>query len=376
MPKHLPTEILLNIFSIIDNDYHTLKSLRLCSRRFGGIASEALFMSANLSSHGNDLQVFKAIAEHPKLHRFVRKIVYFEPVIRFTTINEVEARARIIADALSRMPHVREVVFKNHWFPPSDGITGGVNRGEFDYDYGFDIMCRAFSMGKICLQSLSVDYRPPTGFHADTFLSMSPGVLEHACNSFRHLRAISLAIAQRGALEFTSTPRDTRNLEYSLARILAAAKDLEQLTVIFNESYLYRPLSEVLGNHTWPRLQSLCICKKLTGEEELTDLIYRHHRTLKSLRLDRVLFRGPGSWWKWAENIRSWASSSLKQIEFEGLMYEGKRALGSVPGCCLKNYISVGQLNCNSCNYASVRSEARAAGSLSNEDMIRMFGAE
>jgi hypothetical protein len=335
-----------------------------------------------------------------------------------------DAQERIIADALSMMPHVREVIFKNHWLPPKKDVLA---YAPFDaryresaiygprtsrnyptampkpyalavrrltsykspytmagYDYGFGVMCRALSMSKRYLQVLSVDYINhliedtgyyPNGFYSDTFLSMSSDDLGYARNAFRHLRRISLSCAIESA-DYKSGHYDKRNLKDSLARILAAAEDLEELAVNFNERNCLWPLAGVLGTHTWPRLQFLYISDKATGEQELTDFIHRHRYTLKSLRLYSI-YLDRGNWWTWAENIRSWGLAfSLEQLEIGYLGYFGKENLGTVPECCLKHYISVGQLQCGSagCRSSSLKNELYLRGLLSNEETIKMFG--
>jgi hypothetical protein len=401
------------------------------------MASEILFSSVNVSPHMDDLRVLRRIAERPTLNRFVRKIIYFEVYFHMSQLdiesyNVHHMRARypklanvledpthwpaiqvgIIADALSKMPHVREVVFRNHWLPPEwHGVNYEADCRGFaiygprtsrdypdgepkpyaipvkrptsyrvlrsNYDYGFGIMCRALSMSKTYLHTFSVDYVNygwvtdsyfPGGFYSETFLSISADDFGYACSAFRHLRKLSLSFAPEPA------DRVIRHLKKTLARILAAAKKLEELTLNFNESDISHwdwPLTAVLGTNTWPRLRHLCISEKVMDENELTDFLYRHRQTLRSLRLYRVYF-DHGNWWTWAEEIRS---LSFDHIEFESLGYSQRMFLDEwVPECCLKHSISMGGPRCNSgdCRYDQLKDGFR--GLLSHENMIRTFG--
>jgi F-box-like len=441
--RQLPSEILFNIFQFTDNA--ALKSLRLCSRRFRGIASPVLFRTVNASPHEIDLEVLVLIAEDPTLCHFVRTIVYYEvyfhlsefvlipedpePMynvsqipedhpLRTSALNDptlqLDKHVEYIAHALSRMPRVREVIFKNHWLPLQDddgsglgeisGVRGPRSSRNYPigahkpygltversasylpshepskYDYGLGVMCRALSKSERSIEKFSVDYiykssgaiafrYLPGGFYSDTFLSMSPDDLAHACNAFRHLRKISLSCA------YQTEDANKCNLKDSMARMLAAAKDLEELTIDFNEGHFHYPLTAVLGSHAWPRLRLLDIHNKAVHEEEFVDLVYRHRQTLKCLRFSWIYFVH-GSWWTWADHLRSWGpSSSIEQMEFGCLNYLDRKEFYGVPGCCLVHYIFGGGLKCDSpyCHASIVQNQWREL--MSKEDVIRMFG--
>jgi hypothetical protein len=355
MEKQLPTEILLIIFRFVHVYDHltrgspkkgsswSLKALRLCSRRFNVIASEELFQSVIVAPYLSHLHGLKMISEHPNLRRYVQKIIFsqhvrYEPSVKYYYEVNVPTAVKAIANALSLMPLVREVSFKK-----------GVHDAKL-HDFGFLIMCRALSISKTCLHKFTTDYYHRARFYTDTFPSILAGDLEHAFNVFRSLRRISLYT--------TELPPDTnppRSLENSLGRILAAAENLEELMLNFDEHRYYRPLSEVLGTHTWPRLRYLYIGNKVTDEKTLTGLIYRHRRTLECLRLDNIAMRTHDDWWTWAEWTRR--SSSTLKLLLRNLMYmyreDGRLGRGDGSGevrvCCLKHYVSKGQRNCNSC---------------------------
>jgi hypothetical protein len=143
----------------------------------------------------------------------------------------------------------------------------------------------------------------------------------------------------------------------SLAKILAAAENLEELILDFNCKLGHLQLEETyLGTYTWSHLQSLYLRNRRMDEEELTNLLYRHRQTLKRLRLVDYIDLKHGtnahsSWWRWAKEIHRWMSSSLEQIELKYLGYTG---LDSVPKCCcLKSIILQGSSCSNGqcCNY-------------------------
>jgi hypothetical protein len=92
-------------------------------------------------------------------------------------------------------------------------------------------------------------------------------------------------------------------------------------------------------------------------EEELTNMLYRHRQTLKSLRLHRIGFKyGPNtnnSWWRWAKKIHQWMSSSLEQIELKdlGCTRPDGRTPNFIPKwCCLKSIILQGYSNGDYCD--------------------------
>jgi hypothetical protein len=392
-----PAEILLNIFGF--NEKADLKVLRLVSRKFNVIAPVILFKSVNASPHAEDLEVLRLISEHSIFRHCVREVVYFEVYFHigeclFKPIEtakdptlQPDVHASIIAAALARMPNLRGLILKNHWLPPRDdpayiyseeerenaALHGPRSSQYFPmaeekpyaipvrchlgrYDYGFEVMCNALSILDLHLQSLSVDYisippwssRLSYGLYPATFLKMSPLDLEYTCNAFRHFRNISLG------LNWLCDNLPAIRHNNPIPKIFAAAENLEELKLNFNMVYNENinwslPLNSILGTCTWPRLQSLYLSYKHVDGKELADLVYRHHKTLKSLRLWQIHLR-KGNWWTWAESAQPWISSSLERIEFTPSWYEKRRGASWIESeCCLKNYILLGHYKRDCC---------------------------
>jgi hypothetical protein len=118
--------------------------------------------------------------------------------------------------------------------------------------------------------------------------------------------------------------------------VVAAATHLEDMSIDFREDVNHSSLTlkGCLGACTWPQLRSLHLCSKYENDiEELTDLVYRHRQTLKSLYLDSVRLAN-ANWWMWARQVQPWvSSSSLEQIECDNLRYQNQRV------CCLGRYL-------------------------------------
>jgi hypothetical protein len=407
----LPTEILLEVFGFVNKV--DLKSLRLASKKFNAIASSMLFMSVNASPYNQDLEVLRLISEHEDFRHYVREIVYFEVFFHypeFTWLSEYidtshdptlqpDVHVSFIAAALARMPNLRGLTLKNHWFPPrpnpsyyytpeeaesgrcydhkkdallygprtSRGFpvaetylrpgTNGVKREYVGwrcpagYDYGFEIMRNALAISNVHLLSLFVDYvanrynKYPGGLYLNTFLNMSPRDLEYTCNAFRHLRKISLCLAwDYGCIDSGIGEK------YGLAKVLAAAHNLEELTLDFcADRWNEIGLKYTLGTSTWPRLRSLCLFNNVVDDEGLADLVFRHHKTLKSLQLWRIYLHG--NWWTWAERVQPWIST-IERIEFAPEWYRRREtctALWMVPQCCFRNYLLSGHYQRDCC---------------------------
>ena len=171
----------------------------------------------------------------------------------------------------------------------------------------------------------------PHGLYPATFLKMSPRDLEYTCNAFQHFRNWK---------DISSGPINKH--KYNLAKILWAGKNLEELKLNFSVEYSFYyieffnwRLHDILGTCTWPRLQSLHLSKKHVDGKELADLVYRHHKTLKSLQLWRIHLRN-GNWWTWAESAQPWISSSLERIEFAPSWHEKDLGASELKlECCL-----------------------------------------
>jgi hypothetical protein len=304
-------------------------------------------------------------------------------------ILQSDVHVNTIANALSKMPKVRRVICKsNNWRIASEAEDiffipefnqnaigdprisqlypkAGQNRslignhmdnrykdklGHFRYlstfNYGLNIMCHAISIANVQLQTLSIGCPLGNSFdelynvYPATFVLMSPREITHTCNAFQYLRQISLTFKCFDPREMRSHWIRGNGVEKNVARTLAAAKNLEDLRLDFSEMTFKHgdfTLKEYLGPCAWPRLRSLCLRNKnVVNHEELTDLIYRHHQTLKSLNLDSIRL-ADANWWTWARQVRPWVSSS----PFEKInLYELQDAEGpKIFGHCLESYL-------------------------------------
>jgi hypothetical protein len=96
-------------------------------------------------------------------------------------------------------------------------------------------------------------------------------------------------------------------MQGNLAKMLAAAEELEELSFDFNRRIHHIPLEKCLGTHTWAHLHSIKLCQKEMHQNELVDLIKRHGRTLKNICLDSINLKS-GTWLDAAEEMHRWIS--------------------------------------------------------------------
>jgi F-box-like len=405
----LPTEILLEVFELVSKA--DLKSLRLASKRFSAIAPSLLFRSVNASHHAKDLEILRLISKHDDFRHHVREIIYFEV---YYTIGEVilqpDVYASSIASTLARMPNLRGLVLKNHWLPPREDpsyiysdeeventalygprssryfpLTEGKPyatpayrdigwRGLAVFDYGFEIMCHALAISDVHLHSFSVDYvdeyshQVPGGLSPSTFSNMLPRELEHTYNAFQHFRSISLSLG----CDYKTLSLSSNKELLNPAKMLAAARNLEELKLHFwNRSYEIC-LEGILGSCIWPHLRSIHLSYSRVDNKELADLVCRHHKTLKSLHLWQIYIKND-NWWTWAESVRPYISSSLEEIEFTPLWYKERNERRQTPEtawieseCCLKNYLLLGSYKRDCCHTSRFRSKH-----LTDEEVMR-----
>jgi hypothetical protein len=214
-----------------------------------------------------------------------------------------EVHVKMIARALSRMPNLRGVILRNHWCRPRDynlnfyhpieqkslfaPIYGPrtsrycragepkpygtsirrLTRWHYywhtysSFDYGFSVMCRALSISKTHLQSFSVDYLYQNaldqgGLFPATFLLLSSNNLKHACNTFQSLHKISLTLDYDNDDDAGEQRHCRNHFNSGLAKMLAAAENLEELILDFNYEFGHLKLEECLGTRTWSHLSA------------------------------------------------------------------------------------------------------------------------
>jgi F-box-like len=418
----LPTELILLVFRCLDKI--DMKSLRLVSRRFGDIALSTLFTSVKVSPSVKHFEVLRSVADHPIISRCIRQIIYIESDfcrhVRLITedgmlhlsypesqmqhetaaykslILQSDVHVNTIANALSKMPNVREAICRNvlsldvdsdgsdiYFIPEFNRATicdprisrlypkAGENQSRaahvnnlyrdevknFCYpnrfNYGLSILCRAISISNTHLQTLSLGCHDRNklfdkslyDIYPATFVLMSPRELEHTCIAFQYLRKIYLSFKFRPGGERDRSSITGNGIGENVARMLAAAKNLRDLRLDFNEVRLEHgcfTLKEYLGSCTWPQLQSIHLYEKNVKEEELTDLIYRHRSTLKYLSLKSVNLVD-ADWWTLARQIQPWVKlcSSFEEIK----CYRLRQETGVHWMCngCLGNYLLQGK---------------------------------
>ncbi|KAH8744256.1 hypothetical protein F5883DRAFT_590406 [Diaporthe sp. PMI_573] len=264
----------------------------------------------------------------------------------------------VISAALARMPNIRSVIFTNHWRParglvgdfhaqfsssvhPPEGARfggplsrayplfakqpcglplriGDCKSGGISIDHGFKVMCRALSIANLTAQALSVDYcndfagsRGITSGISAGSLLFTPRDWEHSCNAFRQLRKVAFGLCMGN----TDDEWDIV-MQGNLAKLLAEAKELEELTFDFTRSAHSVPLAKCLGTHSWPCLRTIRLFRKEMDQAELVALVQRHGKTLKVLHLEEINLTS-GTWLDAAEEMRRWLA--LESVSFSWL---------------------------------------------------------
>ncbi|KAI1402540.1 hypothetical protein F4819DRAFT_276391 [Hypoxylon fuscum] len=333
--ERLPPELSLQVFKyLLKVD---LKSLRLVSRNINSITTKLLFNRAYASLHLKDLEILSAISRHPTIRLAVEEIVYSGVFFHHGQHSDQESGpgreyyyARIEEDkitlrdredvtitcrALASMPNIRTVTLTNYW--PHDYATRkSPGNARINIDRGFSVMCRAVSISDLPVQEFSVDYAShhrngvTAGLSAASFL-LDPYELKYCCAAFRRLRRISLSL---------SKPKKDEEwdilMEGNVAKVLAAATELEELTLNFTIRSNNVPLEKYTGTHTWPCLRSLKLCEKELPQTELVGLLHRHRQTLKTLCLEEVNLED-GTWQSLVEETRQWLR--LESVSFHWL---------------------------------------------------------
>lgn len=116
----------------------------------------------------------------------------------------------------------------------------------------------------------------------------------------------------------TELPECRRFLQNGRFRdLITAANDIEDLHVQFDWA---RPvfgitLNNIVGDHIWPKLITVCLSHIETTEKDLIGFLERHKRTIRSLHLDTMCLTS-GEWNTTIPRIRS-------SLELDFLFLEG-----------------------------------------------------
>ncbi|KAI1405358.1 hypothetical protein F4819DRAFT_482611 [Hypoxylon fuscum] len=270
----------------------------------------------------------------------------------------------IISSALTAMPNVRKITFTNHWLPVHESDRNGYEKAfgaidkEITYtksggplgrayppfvkkpkgfllrvydagnhpiwiDHGFQVMCRALSISGRKIEDISMNYytgyiggpNPNTGFAAASFLS-SPRAFQHAFATFKNLRKLSFC--------YQPALGDLNILQNGcIAKVLAAAINLEELNIDFNYCYPGARLSHFIGTSTWPCLHTLRLFQQDIQAAELVGRLSRHCNTLKALELSCIQLAG-GTWLEVGLQLRNMGWRCLKSVTCEDVVEEDR----------------------------------------------------
>ncbi|EXJ89360.1 hypothetical protein A1O3_02427 [Capronia epimyces CBS 606.96] len=177
--------------------------------------------------------------------------------------------------------------------------------------------------------------RPLTALHSlevhvvspKFFAGFMPGDL--ICQAFQNLKVIDLNFRlekdDRHGLDALTADRCYGDLSKGhLQDALAAAKDLEELTINFDDFGFYGActnMQQILGDHAWPNLTTLDLDCMSTSESYLLDMLTRQP-ALEKLRLGFITLEG-GRWPTTTMHMRK----NLTLIEFSahGLLEDSEQ---------------------------------------------------
>ena len=203
-----------------------------------------------------------------------------------------------LADAMSRLPKLSEICMNYGWAicqRPTNAknpfAAGLINAGG---DYcGIPFMrslllaVHAAGVELSTLELGSVDWK---------FLQLSDEILKRMESSLYHLTALELAIStgmddsgNEIGVEILVCRRYLRN-NAKLAKFLAAAPNLKNLTISFDWNKPYSPakLNQIVGTQIWPCLESFAIKNVDAAPKHLNCFFEHHASTLKHISMDTI----------------------------------------------------------------------------------------
>ena len=201
---------------------------------------------------------------------------------------------------------------------------------------GFRVLTQAASMiGKKNLKSFVMGSQSQSlcrGISYQVF-QMSPSQITHTCNAFRYLTELDLKMSHsRQATEATeATDPDFQYYNAikavidsgNIARCPSAARNLQSLSLEFMGSDTHcieiANLATVLGDFTWPKLQSIFLRNMRMHHSELVSFGLRHKASLRSLVLHEFFVRGNATTWF----LPSWTGTPCQMSELFKELFRG-----------------------------------------------------
>lgn len=95
-------------------------------------------------------------------------------------------------------------------------------------------------------------------------------------------------------------------MEGYLGKLLAAAEELEELTIDFDRKVDDITLEKFLGSLTWPHLRSIRLFRKEVDEEEFVDFLKRHVKKIKIFCLEFVTSGVERGWTRQKKYTAGW----------------------------------------------------------------------
>jgi hypothetical protein len=382
--QHMSTEILFHISSYLAKS--DIKLVRLVNKQFNVISSSLLFDRVYFSPQHKNLEVFRAISQHPIHSKTVKELVYdatwfnpemnwskyeyvwresFNPyLVRQTQPAEIEQgyiqyRKHVeeqyslieeelfhLCEGLALMPKVDRVSIRDWWtgqFGDFEEKTCPMSRccgslwlepdSWMQTGYRFEYTTQnPRRQGFLTLmRALSLTRKTVTSFVVspyDTAYGMSCGIFNLRMTEFAH------ALNVFSALHKIELYIDSKGFEISardsLVKLLSAATNLKDLTLslishenIEEEDYV--DLEEFFETVTWPRLRSFSLHGISIPKGTLLAFLRRHNSPdSRGLKYLSLEFLTlqSGLWVDLVEDMQN--SLSLDQADLSGLQDSGE----------------------------------------------------
>jgi hypothetical protein len=205
------------------------------------------------------------------------------------------------------------------WLEP-DTWLGGYN---LDYhpqnprQQGFLTLMRALSITGKTIQSFVIHPNDTAWGMSCRIFDLRSREFTHSLNVFRNLHKLVLYLDVDGF-------RDVNARGNSLAKLLSAAVNLEDLTLGLSQGYNedYADFGELFGVAIWPRLHSVNLQGIAIHKKQLLSFLRRHNsRNLKDVSLAFLYLRS-GLWVEVVEDMQS--SLSLNGVDMSALHDSGE----------------------------------------------------